>query len=71
MVALGGDGEIVGYEALARWPDQARGWVRPDEFIPAAERSGLIADLGRASYAGRSRTSSGTAVTVRPGCPST
>jgi predicted signal transduction protein with EAL and GGDEF domain len=48
VVALGGDGEIVGYEALARWPDQARGWVRPDEFIPAAERSGLIADLGRA-----------------------
>jgi predicted signal transduction protein with EAL and GGDEF domain len=49
VVALGVDGgEIVGYEALARWPDQVRGWVRPDEFIPAAERSGLIADLGRA-----------------------
>ena len=48
VVALGGSGEIVGYEALARWPDQMRGWVRPDEFIPAAERSGLIADLGRA-----------------------
>jgi EAL domain-containing protein (putative c-di-GMP-specific phosphodiesterase class I)/GGDEF domain-containing protein len=48
VVALGHDGgRIVGYEALARWPDQARGWVRPDEFIPAAERSGLIADVGR------------------------
>jgi predicted signal transduction protein with EAL and GGDEF domain len=48
VVALGGDGGVVGYEALARWPDKVRGWVKPDEFIPAAERSGLIAELGRA-----------------------
>jgi len=39
-------GDTVGYEALARWPDQDRGWVRPDEFIPAAERTGLISDIG-------------------------
>jgi predicted signal transduction protein with EAL and GGDEF domain len=40
------EGRIVGYEALARWPDQQRGWVSPDSFIPAAERSGLIGDIG-------------------------
>ncbi|GIF72672.1 GGDEF domain-containing phosphodiesterase [Asanoa siamensis] len=45
VVALPG-ARIVGYEALARWPDQQRGWVSPDAFIPAAERSGLIADIG-------------------------
>ncbi|MDG4826876.1 GGDEF domain-containing phosphodiesterase [Asanoa sp. WMMD1127] len=45
VVALDG-GRIVGYEALARWPDQERGWVSPDAFIPAAERNGLIGDIG-------------------------
>jgi len=45
VVALDG-GAIVGYEALARWPDQQRGWVPPDQFIPAAERTGLICDIG-------------------------
>ncbi|REG01955.1 EAL domain-containing protein (putative c-di-GMP-specific phosphodiesterase class I) [Asanoa ferruginea] len=45
VVALDG-GRIVGYEALARWPDQERGWVSPDAFIPAAERNGLISDIG-------------------------
>jgi EAL domain-containing protein (putative c-di-GMP-specific phosphodiesterase class I) len=45
VVALDG-GRIVGHEALARWPDQERGWVSPDSFIPAAERNGLISDIG-------------------------
>ncbi|GIF67889.1 hypothetical protein Ais01nite_59240 [Asanoa ishikariensis] len=45
VVALDG-GRIVGHEALARWPDQERGWVSPDAFIAAAERNGLISDIG-------------------------
>lgn len=35
-----------GVEALARWPGRPGGPLRPDEFIPVAETSGLIHDLG-------------------------
>jgi diguanylate cyclase (GGDEF)-like protein/PAS domain S-box-containing protein len=38
---------ISGMEALIRWNDPERGLVPPDEFIPAAEASGLIEDFGR------------------------
>lgn len=40
-------GAVTGAEALLRWPDRRRGLVPPSEFIPAAERSGLIHALGR------------------------
>jgi diguanylate cyclase len=40
------DEAVVGFEALARWVDPVLGRVGPDEFILAAERSGLISALG-------------------------
>ena len=40
-------GSIDGFEALARWTHPTLGPVGPDRFIPAAERTGLIRQLGR------------------------
>ncbi len=39
-------GKIVGAEALARWISPDRGMVPPDQFIPIAEESGFIDQLG-------------------------
>ncbi|MFK7791669.1 MAG: EAL domain-containing protein [Devosiaceae bacterium] len=39
-------GKITGLEALARWNHPTRGYIPPDKFIPIAESSRLIADLG-------------------------
>ncbi|HDT6506764.1 TPA: EAL domain-containing protein [Klebsiella aerogenes] len=38
--------EIYGYEALVRWFHPLRGMVPPTEFIPVAEKTGLINQLG-------------------------
>ena len=38
-------GEIIGFEALARWTHPQRGQIRPDEFIEAAEEGGCIEAL--------------------------
>ncbi|MDG1644262.1 EAL domain-containing protein [Klebsiella huaxiensis] len=40
------NGEIYGYEALVRWFHPLRGSVSPSEFIPVAEKIGLINPLG-------------------------
>jgi len=40
-------GEVSGFEALARWNHEDRGEISPTEFIPVAEESGLILQLGR------------------------
>jgi diguanylate cyclase (GGDEF)-like protein/PAS domain S-box-containing protein len=40
------DGEVIGFEALLRWHHPQRGMVSPATFIPVAEESGLIMQIG-------------------------
>jgi len=42
-----GNGEVIGFEALARWRHPVRGFVPPSDFIPLAEESGLIFEMGQ------------------------
>jgi diguanylate cyclase (GGDEF)-like protein len=45
------DGSLHGVEALLRWQDPVLGQVGPGEFIPVAEETGLIQELGRFALA--------------------
>jgi diguanylate cyclase (GGDEF)-like protein len=62
---------VVGVEALARWTHPSMGAIPPSQFIPIAEHSGLIIELGewmlrRACLEGRSWPGLTVAVNVSP-----
>lgn len=46
IVALGSKEVLVGFEALMRWTSPRRGPVSPGQFIPIAEETGLIGQMG-------------------------
>jgi diguanylate cyclase (GGDEF)-like protein len=44
-VSLGEDG-VIGFEALVRWEHPTKGLLEPSAFIPLAEETGLVIDIG-------------------------
>jgi diguanylate cyclase (GGDEF)-like protein len=63
--------KVIGVEALARWRHPVYGEIPPSEFIPIAEHSGLIVDLGawvlrRACIDGKAWPGLTVAVNVSP-----
>lgn len=41
-----GTNKVAAFEALMRWNHPERGWISPGQFIPIAEETSIIADLG-------------------------
>jgi diguanylate cyclase (GGDEF)-like protein/PAS domain S-box-containing protein len=42
---VGPDGSVLSAEALVRWPHPERGMIPPGDFLPVAERAGMLRDL--------------------------
>jgi diguanylate cyclase (GGDEF)-like protein/PAS domain S-box-containing protein len=68
-----GTGTVAGAEALVRWRHPGHGWLSPQEFIPMAERTGLIRPLTRHVIAMALRQAArwdreGRAITVSVNC---
>lgn len=42
-----GDGSLAGVQAMAFWDHPGHGLIRPEEFMPLAEETGMVAPLGR------------------------
>ncbi|HZG91343.1 MAG TPA: EAL domain-containing protein, partial [Pseudonocardia sp.] len=42
---VGPDGTVLSAEALVRWPHPERGMISPADFLPVAQRSGLLREL--------------------------
>ena len=61
------DGRTTGYEALVRWNHPDRGLVPPAEFIPLAEESGVITEIGR--WVLREATAQGASWSAQAGSP--
>jgi diguanylate cyclase (GGDEF)-like protein len=40
-------GKVIGIEALVRWDHKLKGAVAPSEFIPIAEKAGMMCEIGR------------------------
>ncbi|MFZ5812995.1 MAG: putative bifunctional diguanylate cyclase/phosphodiesterase, partial [Thermodesulfobacteriota bacterium] len=49
-------GGLAGFEALARWRHPRLGSISPTEFIPVAEQTNLIAEIGRFVLSGAAAT---------------
>ena len=49
--------EVTGCEALLRWRHPVRGMISPADFIPVAEETGLIEEIGAVGVADRLRGS--------------
>jgi diguanylate cyclase (GGDEF)-like protein len=61
------DGRTTGFEALVRWNHPERGMVPPAEFIPLAEESGVITEIGR--WVLREAVAQGAAWSTATGSP--